>query len=170
MSHLLEDPMFFYAVAFVIFIALAYRFGRAGFLGWIDGEIAKVRHQLDEAQKLRAEAEATLVKYKVLQVEAAAGAEAMIRDASQEAVRLKAQAEADLKASLAHHEQQASERIRLAEAAALAEVRQRGIDMAMAIARQTLEAKLQGEAAAKLVDQAIADLPASGPSGKAKAA
>lgn len=168
MSELLKDPMFFYSIAFVTFLGLAFRFGRAGFIAWIDGEIAKVRSQLTEAEKLRSEAEATLAEYKEQQAAAMSEAEALVRNAQEEAVRLKAQAEAELKASLARHEQQAIERIRMAEIAALADVRQRGIDLAMKIARQTLETKMQGEAGSKLVDQAIADLPAA--ASKAEAA
>ena len=168
MSELLQDPMFAYTVAFVIFLGLAFRYGRSAFIAWVDGEIAKVRAQLDEAQKLRTEAETTLAEYKARQAAAIAEADQLVRNAKEEAVRLQAQAEADLKASLARQEQQAVARIRMAEAAALSEVRQRGIGLAMSSARQVLEAKLQGDAAAKLIDQAIADLPAA--TAKAKAA
>lgn len=167
MSELLKDPMFLYTVAFVIFVGLAYKFGRAKFLAWIDGEIQKVRSQLDDAQKLRAEAEATLAEYKAKQTVALKEADELVQNAKDEAVRLKAQAEADLKASLARAEQQAIERIRIAEAAALAEVRQRGIDLAMEMAEKSLQSKLQGEAGSKLIDQAIADLPAKQPKAEA---
>jgi F-type H+-transporting ATPase subunit b len=167
MSELLKDPMFFYGIAFVIFIGLAYRFGRVGALSWIDGEIQKVRSQLDEAQNLRAEAEATLAQYKAKQATALAEAEALVCSAKDEASRLKAQAEADLKSSLARHEQQAIQRIRMAEASALADVRQRAIDLAMDVAQKTLQSKLHGEAASRLVDQAIADLPAAATKAKA---
>ena len=159
MSEYLKDPMYLYALAFAIFVGLAFIYGRGAFVAWIDGEIQKVRAQLDEAKKLRADAESTLVEYKQQQAEALKEADELIRNAKDEAVRLKAQAEADLKASLARQEQQALERIRMAEAAAMAEVRQRGIDLAMASARETLSSKLQGDAGAKLIDQAIADLP-----------
>lgn len=168
MSNLLNDPMFFYAIAFVIFMGLAYRFGRKSAINWIDAEILKVRSKLDEAEKLRAEAEATLVEYKAQQAAAFADAEDLVRNAKDEAVRLKAQAEADLKASLARQEHQATERIRLAEAAALADVRQHAIDLAMTAARQSLQTSLHDDVVSKLVDQAIADLPVA--STKAKAA
>ena len=168
MNELLQDPMFHYTVAFAIFVALAWKFGRKAMVAWIDGEIAKVRSQLDEAQKLRNEAEATLAEYKEQQKTAIADAAAMVLNAKDEAVRLKAQAEASLKASLARQEQQSVERIRLAEDAAMAEVRERAIDVAMKVANETLAKQLQGDAAAKLIDQAIADLPTE--SKKAKAA
>ena len=168
MSELLNDPMFLYSIAFVIFMGLAYRYGRHGLLSWIDGEIQKVRSQLDDAAKLRKEAEETLAEYKKQQADALAEAATLVQNAKDEAVRLKAQAEADLKASLARQEQQAAERIRLAEVTALAEVRQRAIDLAIAEARGTLTTQLQGDAAAKLIDQAIADLPTA--TAKAEAA
>lgn len=168
MNELLKDPMFFYAIAFTIFIVLAVRYGRGAFLSWIDGEIAKVRSQLTEAEKLRREAEATLERYKSRQAAAMAEAEDMIRSARDEAARLKIKAEADLKAYLARQEQLALDRIRIAETQALDEVRQRGIDLAMKVARQTLEARLQADAGSKLIDQAIADLPVA--ASKAKAA
>lgn len=159
MSEFFKDPMGLYTVAFLIFVGLAYRYGRSGMLGWIDGEIQKVRSQLDDAKKLRDEAEKTLVEYKGRQAAALAEAEYLIRNAKEDAVRLKAQAEADLKASLARHEQQAAERIKIAEAEALSQVRQHAVDLAMKMAHQNLETKMQGDAASKLIDQAIADLP-----------
>ncbi len=168
MNGLLQNPMFMYFIAFVIFMALAYIFGRKKATAWIDGEIAKVRAQLDDAAKLRAEAEATLAEYKAKQVATLADAEVLVRGAQDEAVRLKTQAEADLKASLARHEQQAAERIRLAEVQAMADVRTHAVDLAMKIARETLAKNLSGDAAAKMIDQAIAELPKS--DSKAKAA
>jgi len=169
MSEILKDPMYFYLLAFAIFVGLAVRYGRAGFLAWIDGEIQKVRHQLDEAQKLRADAETMLADYKAKQEAALAEADYLVKHAKEEASRLKAKAEADLKESIARHEQLALERIRMAEAAALADVRARAIDLAVTMARQNLQTALQGDAASALVDQAIAGLPTSTAS-KAEAA
>lgn len=154
---MLDDPMFWYAVAFGIFIALTWRYARKPMLGWLDGEIAKIRAELERARQLRAEAEATLAEYKKKHAEALAEAESIIRYAKEEAEQLKKQAEADLKASLARHEQQAAERIRLAEAEALAAVRAAVIDEAMAGARKMLDAP--GSVAGALADQAIAELP-----------
>ena len=167
MMDILKDPMVVYAIAFVIFLGLVYRYGRVSFLTWIDGEIQKVRHQLDEAKKLRADAEKTLAEYKTKQAAALAEADSLIRNAKEEAARLKSESEVELKASLARHEQQVMERIRIAEAAALMDVRQRAIDLAMDMARNALAAKVQGATASGLIDQAIAEMPTAS---KAKAA
>ena len=152
-----HDPMFWYAVAFAIFLVLAYRYTRKPILDGLDGAIAKIRDDLERAKQLRAEAEATLAEYKKKHAEALAEAEAVIRYAKEEAEELKEQAEADLKAALARHEQQALERIRLTEAEALAAVRAAAVDQAMSIARETLAAS--GNGAGALADEAIAALP-----------
>ncbi len=160
-----QDPMFWYAVAFVIFCGIAFRYGRKPIIDAIDGEIVKIREELARSQALRVEAEATLATYKKKQTEALAEADAIIKHAREEAARLKTQAEADLKAALARHEQQAAERIRLAETEALEAVRAAAVESAMASARKTLAEQGAG---AKLIDQAIAELPRL--AGKAKAA
>jgi F-type H+-transporting ATPase subunit b len=164
-----QDPMFYYTISFAVFVVLAYIYGRKPMLAWLDGEIQKVRDRLKEAEKMRAEAEAELAQYQKRQAEALAHAEALIRHAKEEADRLKAKAEADLKSAMARQEQMATERIRLAEAAAIEAVRQKAIDVAVDAARKSLRASLQGDAATKLVDQAIADMPQTGDA-KAKAA
>jgi F-type H+-transporting ATPase subunit b len=169
MSALLKDPMFFYGIAFVIFLGLAYRYGRKPILDWIDGEILKIRDELEQAKKLRIEAEITLADYKKKQVAAMADAEAIVRHAKDEAARLKTQAEADLKAALARHEQQALERIRIAEAEAMADVRTAAINAAMAMANKMLASHMDEATAAKLTDQAIGEVSKSA-AAKAKAA
>jgi F-type H+-transporting ATPase subunit b len=159
MSELMKDPMSFYSIAFVIFLLLAFRYGRAPLLAWIDGEILKIREELGQAQKLRVEAEATLAEYSVKQALALAEAEAIVRNAVDEAVRLKAQAETDLTDALARHEEQALERVRLAEIEAISDVRTAAIELAIHMARTALSSNLDEATTVRLADQAIADLP-----------
>ena len=169
MSELLKDPVFFYAIAFVLFIAIAYAKGKKPILEWLDGEILKIRSELDQARSLRFQAEETLAEYKAKQAEALAHAAAIVQHAKQEASQMKAQAEIDLKAALVRHEKQALERIRMVETEALASVRNSLIDMAMTTARQVLASQLDSAVAERLIDQAISDISPS-KADKAKAA
>jgi F-type H+-transporting ATPase subunit b len=169
MSDFMQDPMFFYSIALVIFLGIAYRYARKPLLGWLDGEILKIKAELDQARKLRAEAEATLAEYKIKQTVAMSEAEAIVRHAKEEALRLRARAESDLKAALERHEQQAMERIRLAEAEAMAAVRTAAIDTAMTMARSALSSQLDEATSARLTDQAITEI-AKAKTAKEKAA
>ena len=59
----------------------------------------------------------------------------------------------------------------MAEAEAAAEVRAAAIDLAMDMARKTLTSQIDENASAKLIDQAIAELPKlAAPKTKAEAA
>lgn len=160
MSDLTQDPMFFYAIAFIIFLALAYKFGRKPTLNWLDGEIAKIRIELDQARQLRAEAESTLADCKAKQAKAEAEAKTILAMAQEQVELMRKRAETDMAAFLARHEQLASERIRMAEAEAMADVRAAAVDLAMSMARKTLSENMPEAEAAKLISQAIADIPA----------
>ena len=150
-------------------MALFVRFGRKPSLAWLDGEIAKIRQELDTAHQLRAEAEVALAQCKKKQTDAEAEAQAILTTAKRRVEALRKNAEDELAATLAHHEELAAERIRMAEVEAIALVRSTAIDLAVSLARQTLTEKLSETDAARLIDLAIADMPSFGDS-KAKAA
>lgn len=170
MSALTQDPMFLYAVSFFIFLALAFRYGRQPLLGWLDGEIAKIRAELDHAYQLRTEAEAALADCKAKQIQAETDAANIVNNARLQVELMRKQAEEDLAALLARHEQLAADRIRLAEAEAVADVRAAAIDLAMTLARKTLAENLPGHESSKLIDKAIGDIPGLKANKKAEAA
>jgi len=169
MNDLLQNPMFFYAVAFTVFIGLAYRYGKKPFLNWLDTEIRKISDELAEAQRLRTEAEATLQDYKNKQAEAADQAQTIIQEAHLEAERLKSQAADDLKATLTHQEKLALDRIHRAETEALAAVRHATIELAVSSAEKTFQTQINETIASRLIDQAIDEIPTTNPT-QAKAA
>ncbi len=159
MNQMMQDPMVIYGISFTLFIVLAFIFGRKPVLAWIDGEITKIRVELDTARQLRAEAEATLADCKEKQARAEIEARMIIDMAKREAQDLRKQAEADLVASMARHGQLAAERIRMFKEEALAEVRNAGINAAMKMARTALVDNMSDVDAAKLIDRAIGDIP-----------
>ena len=160
MNEALQDPMNIYAIAFVIFVALAYFLGRKPALQWIDGEIGKISAELDTARQLRAEAEAALADCKAKQTAAENEVQMILHMAKQETESLRKQAEVDLAVTLERQQQLATERIRIAQSEAVASVRDAAIALGMELARKTLTENLSQGDAAKLVEQAIADAPA----------
>lgn len=159
MSATLSDPIFFYAIAYVLFLILAWVFLRKPALKWLDGEIGKIRAELDDARRLRAEAETLLEQSRARKLAAQAEADAILNHAKEEARRLGAAAEANLHDVLDRHQQHALERIRILEQEAVIAVRTAVVDKAMALARKTLAERLDDAALARLADQAIADMP-----------
>lgn len=147
------------AVAFVIFIALAWKKVSAAIGGALDSRAERIRSELDEAQRLREEAQALLANFQRRQRDGLKEAEAVIAHAREEADRLRTQAGSDLEAALKRREAQAMGRIAQAEANALAEVRNLTVDVAMGASRRLLEARVSSSQADALINQSIADLP-----------
>ena len=124
----------------------------------LDGKIASIRQQLDEAAALRAEAEALLAEAKKRDAASAGDAQAIVAHAEAEAKAMLAKAEADAADLVARRGKMAEDKIAAADRAAVAEVRARAADVA-ARAAGTIIAETHGAAADKaLVDKTIAGL------------
>ena len=89
---MLEDPTFWTAVAFVIVVALLAKPIYKAVTSGLDGRADRIRSQLDEAQRLRDEAQELLADYQRKQREAQTEAERIIAQAKTAAERLTARA------------------------------------------------------------------------------
>lgn len=155
----LRDPEFWVTVAVIILVIALWKPVTRSMVGGLDSRAAKIRAELDEAQRLREEAQAMLAEYQAKQRAALAEAGDIVKQAATEAERSRRQAAEELEASLKRREHQAMERIAQAETKAVAEVRALAVDLAVATTRRLLSDSLDGARAAQLVDQAIAELP-----------
>jgi F-type H+-transporting ATPase subunit b len=155
----LHEGEFWVLVAAVIFVALVGRkVGRAVTSG-LDARAARIRGELDEARRLREEAEKLVAEYRAKQEAATAEAAAIVAHATAEAERIAAQSARDLELSLERRQRLAEERIAQAEAKALDEVRAAAIDVAIAAAREVIAAEINERRGAVLLDDAIVALP-----------
>lgn len=154
-----SDPTFWVAVSFVIFLAIAGKAAWKAITGMLDQRAVAITKQLDDAMKLRAEAEATLAEYKMKRDAAEGEAKGIIALATAEAASMKTRAESDLANTIKLRERQALDRIAQAEAKAMAEVRATAVDAAISATRTLLHERMQAGQGTELVDQAIADLP-----------
>ena len=156
---LLQDPTFWTLVAFVIFFAAVFKPLKKALIGGLDSRIEKIRTEVEEAQRLREEAQALLASYQRKQREAVQEAEEIVNRAKQDAEVHRAQAEKDLAALLKRQEELAVEKIAQAEAAAVQEVREMAVDLAIAATGKILAEKVTGDLSDQLVDKAVAELP-----------
>jgi F-type H+-transporting ATPase subunit b len=124
----------------------------------LDKQIAKIRTQLDEASKLRAEAEALLADAKARSASSDADAKAILANAEAEAAAMTAKAEADAADLVARRARMAEDKIAAAERAAIQSIRTKAADAAASAAGAILAEKHGAEADKALVDQAIAGL------------
>lgn len=124
----------------------------------LDARIASIREQLDEASRLRAEAEALLLAAQQRDAASAGDAASIVAHAESEAAAMLAKAEADLTDLIARRQVMAEDQIAAAERGAIAEVRARAA-VAAARAAATIIAQQHGVDADKaLIDRTIAGL------------
>jgi F-type H+-transporting ATPase subunit b len=155
------NPRTWVAVAFIVFVLLFGKKLWGAFAGILDKRIAGIRAELEEAHRLRAEAEQLLADAKARREAAMTEAQALLTGAKAEAERLAHEAEADAKAVAARRERMAVDRISAAEKAAVAEVRETAAEVAVTAAETVIRDHLSQDMDAGLIDRAIAGLPAA---------
>ncbi|MGY8993163.1 MAG: F0F1 ATP synthase subunit B family protein [Rhodospirillales bacterium] len=153
-----HDPTFWFLVAFVIFIAAIWRPVGRGTASALDSRADKIRSELDEAEKLRVDAKDLLASYQRKQRDAAKEAEAIRTRAGEEVGRMRVRAAADLERLVARREQMAIERIEMAEASAISDIRSLAVDIAVDAASSLIEASMQGDRANTMIESSIKDL------------
>ena len=159
MPEFMRDAEFWVAVAFVIVIAGLFYKLRGTATAALDERAAKIKSELDEAHRLREEAQSKLAEYQRKQRDALKEAEAIVAHAKVEAERVAAQAARDLEAAIERRRRLALEKIALTETKALAEVRNLAVDLAVAALRRVLAQDLDAPRRSALIDDAIAGLP-----------
>ena len=155
----MSGPEFWVAVAFIIVVAGLVWKGAPMVTRGLDDRALKIKAELEEAQKLREEAQRMLAEYQQKQRDALKEAEEIVARARVEAERAAEQAARDLDAAIERRKRLALEKVALAESKATAEVRNTAVDVAIAAVREILAKTLDAPRKGKLIDDAIAELP-----------
>jgi F-type H+-transporting ATPase subunit b len=152
---------FWVFVAFIVFCGILLRLGvHHRIVEALDGRQTRIRSQLDEARRLRDEAEAVLKGFLHRRSEVEAEAGAIIAAADAEADRLVAEAKAKMENYVARRTKLMETRISGAEANALAEVRAAAVDAAVAVAEKILINALKRDGHQRVMTRSIADVRA----------
>lgn len=147
------------AIAFVLFVGLLlYLKVPKMIAGALDGRATKVRSELDEAKRLRAEAEALLADYRAKAEQAGRDAETIVHTAQHEATLIVADARAQAEAVIARRMAMAETKIAAAERAAESQVRAQAVDFATAAAKRIIVAHDDPAEAARLTGASIGEL------------
>ncbi len=153
------SPELWVAVAFGIFVVATWKPLSKAIVGALDTRAERIRKELEQAQRLREEAQGLLAEFQRKQRDALQEADEIIARAKSEAERIQRDARAKLEKELKLRADQAMQRIAQAEQAATQEVRAAAAQIAMLVTRQLLDQKLDSGAHTRLIDQAIRELP-----------
>jgi F-type H+-transporting ATPase subunit b len=147
------------AFAFLCFLGLlAYLGAHRKVIEFLDQRQARIKGELEQARRLREEAQALLGEFERKAREAETEAEAIIAGAKVEAERLAAEAKTRAEDFVARRTKMAEAKIAQAEAQAVADVRSAAADAAVAAAEKILSTATKGKVAEDLLLRGIADI------------
>ena len=159
MIEQLLEAEFWVAVAFVIFVLILLRLGvHKKAVTALDTRAARIASELDEARKLRDEAQAILAESEKKRRQAEQDAQDIIAGARAEAERVAAEAKAKAEEFVARRTAMAQQKIAQAESQAVAEVRAAAAEAAVAASEKVLTQTVQGKVADDLIGQGIRDV------------
>ena len=150
---------FWVAVSFFIFLAIIVYYKVPGMLtGALDKRADAIAKELDEARRLREEAEELLASYQRRQAEAMQEADAIVAQAKVEAERLAEETKVAMEAQILRRQQLAEDKIHQAEAQAVLEVRGAAADIAVTAARSLIADKVDVARDTTIVEKSISEL------------
>ncbi len=156
------SPTIWVFLSVVIFFAALIYFGIHKKIGSsLDARADAIRNELDEARRLREEAQTLLASFQRKQKEAEEQAEHIIRQARKDAESMAEQARKDLKDRLERRAALAEAKIANAEAQALSEVKAKAAKAAIETAARLLENNMTAANHTALVKKGIDSLPST---------
>jgi F-type H+-transporting ATPase subunit b len=153
------EAEFWVAVSFVIFVAVMAYFGvHKLMVKGIDDRRDRIKAELDEARRLKEEAQALLAQYERKKQEAEREAEEIVKSAMAEAERIAGEAKTKMEDFVARRTKMAENKIAQAEAQAVADVRSSAAEAAVAAAQSLLSRLVKGKVADDLIAKGIEDV------------
>lgn len=154
------NPTLWVAVAFGIFFAIVFYLGvHKKVATMLDERADEIRSQLDDARKLKEDAQSVLAKFQRKHRDAKKTADDIKKQALEEAKAFSIEARAQMDESLKRQAVALEDKISQAEAAAVKEIESVAVDLAVGAAERVLRDKLDAKTRAELQSAAISELP-----------
>ncbi|MDW3183242.1 F0F1 ATP synthase subunit B [Roseobacter sp.] len=157
----LKNTDFVVLLGLIVFVAILIYFKVPSMIGgMLDKRADGIQSELDEARALRDEAQSLLASYERKQREVQEQADRIVAAAKEEATVAAEQARADLAVSLERRMAAAQEQIENAQSAAIKEVRDQSVTVAMSVARDVIAKQMTAAQGNSLIDSAIQEVDA----------
>ena len=153
------EPETWVAIAFIILMGVFAWLGiHRTVLTALDHRADRIKAELDDARKLKDEAAKVLAEYKARRATAEREAADIVANAKAEAERIAADAKTKMEDFVARRTKTAENKIALAEAQAVADVRAAAAEAAVAAASTVLSQSVKGQVADDLLAKGIAEV------------
>ena len=155
------EAEFWVAIAFLILMGVFGYFGiHRTLLKALDSRRDRIKADLDDARRLKDEAQKLLAEYRARRETAVREADEIVANAKAEAERIAAEAKTKMDDFVARRTKSAESKIAMAEAQAMADVRAAAADAAVTAAAMVMSQSVKGSVADDLMAKGIADVRA----------
>ncbi len=156
---MLHEAEFWVAIAFVLMLAIFGYFGvHRTIAAALDNRSARIRKELDDARRLKEEAQSLVAEYRARRQSAEREAQEIIAAAKADAERIAVEAKAKMEDFVARRTKSAENKIAQAETQAVADVRAAAAEAAATAAASVLSQTVKGDVANGLIEKSIKDL------------
>ena len=156
--ELLHDTSIWFLFSFLVFVAIAWKFGKNAVIQQLDSRIEDIRKNIESAESLRVEAQELLAQYQRNHRDAVSDAKQIIDTAQKQADEIRKKAEAELDETIARREKQLQERLARMEQSAVEEMRQYAANLAITATSEIIGQQLDKKTNEKLVDASIKEI------------
>lgn len=155
---LAHDTALWVAISFVIFSVMMFVLGRKSVIGGLDSKINEIKSEIENAERLRVEAQELLAQYQRKQRDAEKEAAEILDHAKKQAEQLKKNAEKTLSENMDRREDQLAERLKRIEENAIAEIQSHAADLAVAASQEMIIKTLDDKLNASLNEETIKNI------------
>tara|TARA_B100000579_G_C22607433_1_gene745614 strand:+ start:377 stop:859 length:483 start_codon:yes stop_codon:yes gene_type:complete len=155
----MESPSLWVAISFGLFIIVFARPVWKFVTIALDKRIKEIKDSIDEATKLREEAQDLLASNKRKVVAVEKEVDDIVNKAREEAENIKSKLGTELETSLKNRQKIANDRISQAESEAIESIKQMNVEIAIKATEELLQKRLDSIENLKMIDEAIEELP-----------
>ena len=155
----MESPSLWVAISFGLFIIVFARPVWKFVTIALDKRIKEIKDSIDEATKLREEAQDLLASNKRKVVAVEKEVDDIINKAREEAENIKSKLGTELETSLKNRQKIANDRISQAESEAIESIKQMNVEIAIKATEELLRKRVVNAENVKMIDEAIEELP-----------
>lgn len=153
-----SSTIWVFLAVILFFVALGYFGIHKKIAGALDARTDAIRDELDEARRLREEAQVLLASFNRKQKEAEEQADAIVKQARHDAENMAIQARKDLAERIERRTAQAEAKIANAEAKAIADVQGKAADLALEAAEKLIRGNMKTTDHSALIKDGIAQM------------
>jgi F-type H+-transporting ATPase subunit b len=155
-----KNELFWGSLAFLVLLFLMWKFAFPAVAKAMETRTNRIRKDLDDAERLKSEAQTILEQYSAQLQDAKSEANRIIEEARQTADQLRRDLMARAEAEVAELRQRTAEDIQAAKDRTLADLRSQVAEIAIAAAERVVERNLDRETNAALVESFISQVGA----------